>query len=238
MNASLRTQSLAVQRSLWRALDADAQARTLQRPAQTVAAQTRRTVAALIDEVRSGGLEALRAITARLDGAAPASFEVGQAEFAAAEAAIGPALKQAMVEAAARIEAFHRAGIAQPYAVETAPGVVCERIIRPIARVGLYVPAGSAPLPSTALMLGVPARLAGCRQVVLCTPPRKDGSADPAVLVAARLTGVSRVFVLGGAQAIAAMAYGAGPVPACDKLFGPGNAYVTEAKQQVAQNGA
>jgi histidinol dehydrogenase len=238
MNASLRTQSLTVQRSLWRALDADAQARTLQRPAQTVAAQTRRTVAALIDEVRSGGLEALRAITARLDGAAPASFEVGQAEFAAAEAAIDPALKQAMVEAAARIEAFHRAGIAQPYAVETAPGVVCERIIRPIARVGLYVPAGSAPLPSTALMLGVPARLAGCRQVVLCTPPRKDGSADPAVLVAARLTGVSRVFVLGGAQAIAAMAYGAGPVPACDKLFGPGNAYVTEAKQQVAQNGA
>ncbi len=238
MNASLRTQSLTVQRSLWRALDADAQARTLQRPAQTVAAQTRRTVAALIDEVRSGGLEALRAITARLDGAAPASFEVGQAEFAAAEAAIDPALKQAMVEAAARIEAFHRAGIAQPYAVETAPGVVCERIIRPIARVGLYVPAGSAPLPSTALMLGVPAQLAGCPQVVLCTPPRADGTADPAVLVAARLTGVHRVFKLGGAQAIAAMAYGTDSVPACDKLFGPGNSFVTEAKQQVAQDGA
>jgi histidinol dehydrogenase len=238
MNANLQPASLAVQRIDWSTLDAAAQARTLQRPAQAVAGETRRTVAALIDEVRTGGLDALRAITARFDGAAPGSFEVGEAEFAAAEAAIDPALKQAMVEAAARIEAFHKAGMAQPYAVETAPGVVCERIIRPIGRVGLYVPAGSAPLPSTALMLGVPARLAGCREVVLCTPPRRDGSADPSVLVAARLTGVDRVFVLGGAQAIAAMAHGAGPVPACDKLFGPGNAYVTEAKQQVAQSGA
>ncbi|TAA08676.1 histidinol dehydrogenase [Pseudoxanthomonas winnipegensis] len=238
MNANLRPESPNAQRIVWNALDAQAQAQTLERPAQTVAEQTRRTVAALIEEVRSGGLDALRAITQRFDGAAPASFEVGEDQFAAAEAAIDPALKQAMVEAAARITAFHKAGMAQPYAVETAPGVVCERVIRPIGRVGLYVPAGSAPLPSTALMLGVPAQLAGCREVVLCTPPRKDGTADPAVLVAARLTGVSRVFVLGGAQAIAAMAYGAGPVPACDKLFGPGNSYVTEAKQQVAQSGA
>jgi histidinol dehydrogenase len=238
MNANLRPESSGAQRIVWNALDAQAQAQILERPAQTVAEQTRRTVAALIEEVRSGGLDALRAITQRFDGATPASFEVGQAEFAAAEAAIDPALKQAMVEAAARITAFHKAGMAKPYAVETAPGVVCERMIRPIGRVGLYVPAGSAPLPSTALMLGVPAQLAGCREVVLCTPPRKDGSADPAVLVAARLTGVGRVFVLGGAQAIAAMAYGAGPVPACDKLFGPGNSYVTEAKQQVAQSGA
>ncbi|WP_379655528.1 histidinol dehydrogenase [Pseudoxanthomonas sp. UC19_8] len=238
MNANLRPESPNAQRIVWNALDARAQAQTLERPAQTVAEQTRRTVAALIEEVRSGGLDALRAITQRFDGAAPASFEVGEDQFAAAEAAIDPALKQAMVEAAARITAFHKAGMAQPYAVETAPGVVCERVIRPIGRVGLYVPAGSAPLPSTALMLGVPAQLAGCREVVLCTPPRKDGTADPAVLVAARLTGVNRVFVLGGAQAIAAMAYGAGPVPACDKLFGPGNSYVTEAKQQVAQSGA
>ena len=143
-----------------------------------------------------------------------------------------------MEQAAARIEAFHAAGMAKPYAVETAPGVVCERVIRPIRRVGLYVPAGSAPLPSTALMLGVPARLAGCAEVVLCTPPRKDGTADPAVLVAARLTGVTRVFKLGGAQAIAAMAFGTESVPSCDKLFGPGNSYVTEAKQQAAQAGA
>ncbi|MFT4197274.1 MAG: histidinol dehydrogenase [Pseudoxanthomonas sp.] len=227
-----------MQRLEWATLNAGARAAALQRPAQAVAAQTRQVVADILRQVRDGGEDALRTITARLDGAAPASFEVGEAAFAAAEAAIDPALKRAMAEAAARIEAFHRAGMAQPYAVETAPGVTCERMIRPIGRVGLYVPAGSAPLPSTALMLGIPARLAGCREVVLCTPPRKDGTADPAVLVTARLTGVHRVFVLGGAQAIAAMAFGAGPVPRCDKLFGPGNSYVTEAKQQVAQSGA
>ncbi|RZA15927.1 MAG: histidinol dehydrogenase, partial [Lysobacteraceae bacterium] len=151
--------------------------------------------------------------------------------------AVPAPLRQAMLEAIARIRTYHEAGMARPYAVETAPGVVCEKMIRPIGRVGLYVPAGSAPLPSTAMMLGVPAQLAGCPQVVLCTPPRKDGSADPAVLVAARLTGVQRVFKLGGAQAIAAMAHGTESVPACDKLFGPGNAFVTEAKQQVAQGG-
>jgi len=222
----------------WNALDADGQARALTRPVQTVAAQTREAVAALIVQVREGGDAALREITARFDGVAPESFEVSEAEFAAAELAVPPDLHIAMQQAADRIDTYHRVGMVQPYAVETAPGVVCEKMIRPIGRVGLYVPAGSAPLPSTALMLGIPARLAGCREVVLCTPPRKDGSADPAVLVAARLTGVHRVFKIGGAQAIAAMAYGTTTVPSCDKLFGPGNSFVTEAKQQVAQGGA
>ncbi|MEG1681380.1 MAG: histidinol dehydrogenase, partial [Stenotrophomonas sp.] len=186
----------------------------------------------------SRGDAALREITERFDGIAPERFEVSEAEFAVAEMAVSAELRIAMQQAAERIDRFHRAGMAQPYSVETAPGVVCEKVIRPIARVGLYVPAGSAPLPSTALMLGVPAKLAGCREVVLCTPPRKDGTADPAVLVAARLTGVHRVFKIGGAQAIAAMAYGTETVPSCDKLFGPGNSFVTEAKQQVAQAGA
>ncbi len=222
----------------WNALDADAQARALTRPVQTVAAQTRASVAELIDQVRNRGDAALREITERFDGVAPERFEVSEAEFAAAELAVPAELRIAMQQAADRIDRFHRAGMAQPYSVETAPGVVCGKVIRPIARVGLYVPAGSAPLPSTALMLGVPAKLAGCREVVLCTPPRKDGSADPAVLVAARLTGVHRVFKIGGAQAIAAMAYGTETVPSCDKLFGPGNSFVTEAKQQVAQAGA
>jgi len=222
----------------WTRLDAAAREAALLRPVQVVAAQTRAAVAALIDEVRVGGDAALRAITARFDRVELASLAVQAEEFAAAEASIDPALRQAMVEAAQRIELFHRAGMSADYAVETAPGVVCEKVVRPIGRVGLYVPAGSAPLPSTALMLGVPARLAGCRQVVLCTPPRADGSADPAVLVAARLTGVDRVFKLGGAQAIAAMAFGSESIPACDKLFGPGNSFVTEAKQQVAQSGA
>lgn len=222
----------------WNALDADAQARALTRPAQAVATRTRAAVAALIEQVREGGDAALRDITARLDGVTLERFEVSEAEFAAAELAVPAELRIAMQQAATRIDTYHRVGMAQPYSVETAPGVVCGKVIRPIARVGLYVPAGSAPLPSTALMLGVPAKLAGCREVVLCTPPRRDGSADPAVLVAARLTGVHRVYKIGGAQAIAAMAWGTATVPSCDKLFGPGNAYVTEAKQQVAQAGA
>ncbi|MCW5579816.1 MAG: histidinol dehydrogenase [Luteimonas sp.] len=221
----------------WAALDADARAAALRRPVQEVAAQTRASVCALIEDVRARGDTALREITQRFDGVVPASFEVTAEEFAAAEANSPAELKAAMHDAAERIDCFHRAGMTQGYAVETAPGVTCERVIRPIRRVGLYVPAGSAPLPSTALMLGVPARLAGCREVVLCTPPRRDGSADPAVLVAARMTGVHRVFKLGGAQAIAAMAFGTASVPRCDKLFGPGNSFVTEAKQQVAQAG-
>jgi histidinol dehydrogenase len=237
MNAATAQQETA--RVLdWSQLDAQARAQALMRPVQVVAAQTRAAVSALIEDVRARGDDALREITARFDKVQLASLEVGEAEFAAAEVGIDPALRQAMVEAAQRIEAFHRAGMIRDYAVETAPGVVCEKVVRPIGRVGLYVPAGSAPLPSTALMLGVPARLAGCREVVLCTPPRADGSADPAVLVAARLTGVGRVFKLGGAQAIAAMAFGTASVPECDKLFGPGNSFVTEAKQQVAQSGA
>lgn len=222
----------------WNALDAAARDALLARPVQTVAQRTRDAVAGLLADVQARGDVALREATARLDGVELETFEVSEQEFAAAHAAVSAELRQAMQDAAERIEAFHRAGMAQPYTVETAPGVVCERMIRPIPRVGLYVPAGSAPLPSTALMLGVPSRLAGCREVVLCTPPRRDGTADPAVLVAAQLTGVRRVFKLGGAQAIAAMAFGTDSVPRCDKLFGPGNSYVTEAKQQVAQAGA
>ncbi len=224
-------------RLMWSQLDELSRRDALQRPVQAVAVQTREAVAALIAQVRADGDDALRAITARFDRVQLDDIEVSATEFDAAEQAVPAALRAAMEEAAARITRFHEAGMSQGYSVETAPGVHCERMIRPIGRVGLYVPAGSAPLPSTALMLGVPAALAGCPQVVLCTPPRADGSADPAVLVAARLTGVQRVFKLGGAQAIAAMAYGTASVPACDKLFGPGNSFVTEAKQQVAQEG-
>ena len=221
----------------WCAADADARTELLRRPTQAVAAQTRRAVADVLDDVRARGDVALRELTERFDRVVLDDFEVGAEEFSAAEAAVPAELREAMVNAAARIERFHAAGMPSGYDVDTADGVNCARIVRPIPRVGLYVPAGTAPLPSTALMLGVPARLAGCREVVLCTPPRPDGSADPAVLVAARLTGVHRVFKLGGAQAIAAMAFGTARVPACDKLFGPGNSFVTEAKQQVAQGG-
>jgi histidinol dehydrogenase len=186
--------------------------------------------------VRQRGDEALLELSATYDRCTLDAIEVGEAEFAAAEAALDPELKAAIREAAGRIEQFHRAAALQPVVVETAPGVSVERILRPINWVGLYVPAGSAPLPSTALMLGVPAQIAGCREVVLCSPARVDGRCDEAVLYAARLTGVHKVFKLGGAQAIAAMAYGSASVPKCDKLFGPGNAWVTEAKLQVSSD--
>lgn len=219
----------------WNQLDDVARAAVLQRPVQAVSDAVRAGVQAVFAAVADRGDVALRDFTVRFDGVALEDFEVGADEFARAAEAVPAEVQAAIVEAAARIEAFHRAGIASPYEVETAPGLTCQRVQRPIRRVGLYVPAGSAPLPSTALMLCVPARLAGCPEVVLCTPPRADGSADPAVLLAARQAPGVRVFKLGGAQAIAAMALGTARVPRCDKLFGPGNAWVDEAKRQAAQ---
>jgi histidinol dehydrogenase len=220
----------------WRLLDTRKQSQLLRRPAQLTSSTTASAVAAIIDEVRDSGDAALRAYGERFDGVALADFAVSDAEFLEAQSRLSPELRAAIDEAAERIAVFHRAGMTAPYSVDTAPGVRCERVLRPIQRVGLYVPAGSAPLPSTALMLGVPARLAGCPDIVLCTPPRRDGSADPAVLYAAKRCGIARVFKVGGAQAIAALAYGTATLPRCDKLFGPGNAYVTEAKRQVAMD--
>jgi histidinol dehydrogenase len=237
VEATASTRASAINPVDWRALDAAGRQAVLQRPAQRVADEIETSVRAIIAHVRRDGDAALQALSARFDAVALSGFAVDADEFDTAERQVPDALRDAMRSAAARIEAYHRAGMTTPYAVDTAPGVRCERVLRPIARVGLYVPAGTAPLPSTALMLGVPARLAGCTQVVLCTPPRADGSADPAVLVAAKLCGVARVFKIGGAQAIAAMACGTDSVPRCDKLFGPGNAYVTEAKRQVSMQG-
>lgn len=224
----------------WNTLNDAERSDVLARPAQSRAEELRHGVEGIIAEVRAKGDMALRELSARYDRCALDAIEVSEEEFAAAEAKLAPALKAAIREAAARIEAFHIAAAPQPVGVNTAVGVRVERILRPINRVGLYVPAGSAPLPSTALMLGVPARIAGCREVVLCSPARADGTCDEAVLFTARIVGVHRVFKLGGAQAIAAMAYGTESVPRCDKLFGPGNAWVTEAKLQVSSdpNGA
>ena len=219
----------------WLLLDDASKAQALQRPVQAVSETVRDGVSRIRVQVAAEGDAALRALTLQFDHVDNEEFEVGEAEFAAAEASVPATLRDAMREAAGRIDAFHRAGMAAPYAVETAPGLRCERIQRPIGRVGLYVPAGSAPLPSTALMLTIPAGLAGCGEIILCTPPRSDGTADPAVLVAARMTPGVRVFKLGGAQAIVAMAIGTPRIPRCDKLFGPGNAYVDEAKRQVSQ---
>lgn len=218
----------------WNALDNLGQRAALARPTQSRADSLRSGVEQIIARVRADGDAALRELSERFDRCKLQVIEVTPQEFAEAEARLAPELKAAIEEAAARIEAFHRAAAPQPVALDTAAGVRVERVLRPIQRVGLYVPAGTAPLPSTALMLGVPAKIAGCVEVVLCSPARADGRCDDAVLFAARVTGVDRVFKLGGAQAIAAMAYGTETVPKCDKLFGPGNSWVTEAKLQVS----
>ena len=223
-----------LERIEWSRLGDDARTAALRRPAQVVASETRTAVADILEQVRLRGDEALRALGERFDRVRLETFEVDDAAFDSAVASVPASLRKAIEDARVRIETFHRAGMIQPYAIDTADGVRCERILRAIPRVGLYVPAGSAPLPSTVLMLGVPAQLAGCREVLLCTPPRIDGTADPVVLYAARACGIRRVFTVGGAQAIAAMAFGTYSVPRCDKLFGPGNAYVTEAKRQVS----
>ena len=223
-----------MKRIVWNQLDDAARAACLARPGGGDQSEVEAAVRRVFDQVRADGDTALRALTRRFDGVEVGAFAVSPEEFAAAEAQVAPALREALVQARGRLLTWHRAGMAAEFEVETAPGVVCGRLLRPIPRVGLYVPAGTAPLPSTALMLGVPSQLAGCAEVVLCTPPRADGSADPAVLVAAALCGIRKVFKLGGAQAIAAMAFGTPTVPRCDKLFGPGNRYVTAAKQLAA----
>jgi histidinol dehydrogenase len=223
---------------IWQELSADEQEAALARPALTNDAALAGRVAEIVERVRTDGDSALRDLTARFDRVSVASLEVNAAEFEAAERELTETQRAAIRTAAANIEAFHRPQLPQPFAVDTARGVRCERVVRAIERVGLYVPAGSAPLPSTALMLGIPARLAGCATRVLCSPVQASGRVDAAVLYAARVAGVDRVFKIGGAQAIAALAYGTESVPKVDKIFGPGNTWVTEAKAQVDRDPA
>jgi len=220
----------------WSTLSADERRQALRRPVQQDAAAVHERVREIINDVRARGDAALLEFTRRFDGVALSSIEVSTAEFAAAETALTTEQRQAVDRAIANVRRFHEAQLGATLRVETAPGVVCEREFRPIDAVGLYVPAGVAPLPSAAIMLAVPARIAGCPTRIICTPPRRDGTADPAVLTIANLCGVRRVFKLGGAQAIAAMAYGTPSVPKVDKIFGPGNSWVTSAKLQVAND--
>jgi histidinol dehydrogenase len=193
-----------------------------------------KAVGAIISRVRKDGDKALRELTLKYDGIELDQLEVGAGEWAAAESAVDPVTLQAMDDAITRIDAFHRAGMPAPVSIETAPGLRCEARYLPISPVGLYVPGGTAPLISTVLMLAVPARIAACEQVILCTPPNKKGRVPAAILAAAARCGVKRVFKVGGARAIAAMGLGTDTIPACAKLFGPGNAWVTEAKQQMS----
>lgn len=218
----------------WSALDADARRETLTRPAQRDNEALLAKAGQIVRDVRERGDAALREYTATLDGVQLDFLEVGADEFAAAEAMLTAGQHAALRRAIGTVTRFHELQALEPLRVETSPGVTCERMVVPLNAVGLYVPAGTAPLPSTAIMLAVPARIAGCPVRVMCTPPRPDGLADPAVLTAARLCGVERIFKLGGAQAVAALAYGTASVPKVDKVFGPGNAWVTAAKQIVA----
>lgn len=195
-----------------------------------------RQVAAILAEVKAGGDRALREITRRIEGREIISPEVPASARRAAEAVIPAALKEALATAKANIEAFHRAQLPAEVSVETMPGVRCLQRALPIRRAGLYIPGGKAPLFSTVLMLAIPARVAGCGEVILCTPARADGTIAPEILYAADLCGVDRVFAVGGAQAVAAMAYGTESIPRADKIFGPGNRYVTKAKQLVGAN--
>jgi histidinol dehydrogenase len=222
----------------WQQLDATARNAALARPAAAQQPRLLQQAQAIIDAVRAEGEAAVRRCTLEFDGVEPADFRVSAAEFAAARTGLLPAQLAAIEKAIANVDSFHRADMPAALSLEVQPGVRCERVIRPLSAVGLYVPAGAAPLPSTVVMLGVPARIASCPQRVLCTPPQRNGYANAAVLVAAQLCGIEQVFKIGGAQAIAAMAYGAAGVPKVVKIFGPGNAWVTAAKQLVAADPA
>ncbi len=222
----------------WQRLDEPGRRNALARPGAALQPRTVSQAQAIIDAVRAEGDAALRRCTREFDGIDLAELRVDGAEIEAARAELAPGQIAAIETAIANVDAFHRTGLAGAVSLEVQPGVRCERLIRPLAAVGLYVPAGSAPLPSTVIMLAVPARIAGCAQRVLCTPAQRNGRANAAVLVAAQLCGVDQIFKIGGAQAIAAMAYGSASVPKVAKIFGPGNAWVTAAKQLVAADPA
>ncbi len=222
----------------WESLCDGERRAALARPVQAARDDVNAVAREIIANVRAGGDEALRAYSRRFDGAELEGLVASEQEFSQAERALTPEQRSALKRAIDNVERFHRAQVPEGLTVQTMPGVNCERIVRPISAVGLYVPAGSAPLPSAVIMLAVPARIAGCPRPVLCTPPGRDGRAHPAVLVAARLCGIESVRKVGGAQAIAAMAYGTESIPKVDKIFGPGNAWVTAAKQLVAADPA
>jgi histidinol dehydrogenase len=222
----------------WTMLDTVARSQVLARPAVQVGDSIGSRVREIVDRVRAEGDAALISLAAELDGAKLESLRVEAAEVEAAAAELSAEAHQAIATAIDNVTRFHAAQSAAPVRVETVPGVICERISKPLRAVGLYVPAGTAPLPSTAIMLAVPAGIAGCPVRIMCTPPRPDGRADPAVVTAARACGISEIYKVGGAQAIAAMAYGTATIPKVAKIFGPGNAWVTAAKTLVAADPA
>lgn len=191
----------------------------------------------VLDDVKANGDSAILTYTQQFDGVELDSFVVTEAEIQEATMLLSEELKQAIETAGNNIRRFHQKQLQQPEVIETMPGINCWRKSVGIEKVGLYIPGGSAPLFSTILMLAIPARIAGCKEIILCSPPNKEGKLHPAILYAAQLTGVTKIFKIGGVQAIAAMAYGTTTVPQVYKIFGPGNQYVTCAKQLIQQDG-
>lgn len=191
-------------------------------------------VGAILNEIKTDGDAALKSLTARFDGVELEDFLVSAHEIIEAEFLAGKELKEAIAIAAQNIASFHKSQFSEPKKIETMPGVVCWQKQVPVEKVGLYVPGGSAPLFSTVLMLALPARIAGCREIAMCSPPDKSGKIHPAILYAAKIAGVTKIYKLGGVQAIGALAYGTQSVPKVDKIFGPGNQYVMAAKQLVS----
>lgn len=193
-----------------------------------------RKVGDILNDIQANGMEAIRRYTEQFDGVVVQELLVSRQEIDQAAEQIDNRLKNAIQQAADNIRKFHSIQLPEIRKTETTPGVVCWQKPVAIEKVGLYIPGGSAPLFSTVLMLAIPAQIAGCREIVLCTPPDKSGKIHPAILYAAQLVGVTKIFKAGGVQAIGAMAYGIGPVPKVDKIFGPGNQYVMAAKQLVS----
>jgi histidinol dehydrogenase len=195
------------------------------------------SVEQILNAVKQHGDEAVRSFTKKFDGGEPEQFQVSEREIAAAGTKLSAGLRRAIQQAQLNIETFHRSQLASPETIETMPGVKCWRKSIPIEKVGLYIPGGTAPLFSTVLMLAIPAKLAGCTEIILCTPANQHGEIHPAILYSAKLVGVQKIFKVGGAQAIAAMAYGTTTITPVYKIFGPGNQYVTAAKQLVQMQG-
>ncbi|GEO08034.1 histidinol dehydrogenase [Segetibacter aerophilus] len=195
------------------------------------------SVANIVKEVKKSGDEAVRRFTSMFDKVSVSNFKVSAEEISEACDLVDDNLKNAILQAKENIEKFHRAQLKMEERVETMPGVQCWRKSVPIEKVGLYIPGGSAPLFSTILMLGIPAKMVGCKEIILCSPPNKEGKLHPAILYAAHLVGVTQIFKAGGAQGIAALAFGTATIPQVYKIFGPGNQYVTCAKQLVQKDG-
>lgn len=219
----------------WSSLSQAQQAQLLSRPAMADSAKLSVIVSDIIQQVRAQGDAALYALTERFDGITLTQLALDTDLVQHAENNVSPQVKLAIEQAYANIHTFHQAQYPQDVKVETAPGVVCELKHAPLASVGLYIPGGSAPLISTVLMLGVTAKVAGCARKVLCTPPNKQGKVAAEICYAAKLCGIEEIYLVGGAQAIAALALGTESIAKVDKIFGPGNSFVTEAKQQVSR---